>query len=257
MTSELTYTFGHFRLWPQRHVLVAGDLAIKLGARAFDLLVTLVGSPDRVLGKGELMEAVWPRLVVEENNLNVQIVALRKVLGHAAIATIPGRGYRFVMPVQVEGDRPADAAPQETRTLPLASSAPAAPRSTNLAGEAPTLYGRGDDIAAVLSLLVDNAVVTVTGAGGVGKTRLGEAVAYRLLGGYPDGVWWVELAAVSDPSLVAATVARTLGVDPDSARSATRQVVSALRSQRALLVLDNCEHVLDAVAALVDGVRAS
>lgn len=252
MTSELSYSFGHFRLWPERHVLVAGELPIKLGARAFDLLVTLIRSPERVIGKNELMESVWPRLVVEENNLNVQIVALRKVLGHAAIATIPGRGYRFVMPVQVEGG-PAVTAPAEA----IAPLSPPSRRATNLVGDPTTLYGRGADVDAVLALLVDHPVVTVTGAGGVGKTRLGEVVAHRLLPSHPDGVWWVDLAPLSDPSLVAATVARTIGLDPDVTRSATKQVASSMRSQHALLVLDNCEHVLDAVVAFVEGLRAS
>ncbi len=261
MTSELVYSFGHFRLWPERRALVAGEQPIKLGSRAFDLLATLVGAAERVIGKSELMEAVWPRLVVEENNLNVQIVALRKVLGHAAIATIPGRGYRFVMPVQAEGGPEvavpaADAATAGPAALTADPSASVSP-PTNLVGEPPKLYGRGDDVNAVLTLLVDHPVVTVTGAGGVGKTRLGEAVAYSLIAGFPDGVWWVELAALSDPALVAAAVARALGLDADSARSPTRQIVSVLRSQHALLVLDNCEHLLDAVAEFVDAVRAS
>ena len=262
MTCELVYSFGHFRLWPERRDLVAGEQSIKLGARAFDLLVELVRSAERVVSKSELMESVWPRLVVEENNLNVQIVALRKILGHAAIATIPGRGYRFVMPVRREGGADDDSAASPPAAA-LAGTAPsasiAAPRAsaTNLVGEAPMLYGRADDIGAVLALLVEHPVVTVTGAGGVGKTRLGEAVAHRLLASYPDGVWWIELAALNDPALVAAAVARALGLEPDGTRPATRLVVSVLRSQRAVLVLDNCEHLLDAVAALVDAVRAS
>ncbi len=254
MTSELSYSFGHFRLWPERHVLVAGEQPIKLGARAFDLLVTLVRSPERVLGKGELMESVWPRLVVEENNLNVQIVALRKVLGHAAIATIPGRGYRFVMPVRAEGGRDTSS---PTAAPVIAASAPPASRTTNLVGEAPTLYGRGDDVDAVLALLLEHRVVTLAGAGGIGKTRVGEAVAYRLLAGHPDGVWWVELAALSDPDFLGAAVARTLGLDADNTLPPIKLVASALRSGRAVLVLDNCEHLIDAVAELVASLRAA
>ena len=255
MTSELSYAFGHFRLWPERHVLVAGEQPIKLGARAFDLLVALVRSPERVIGKSELMESVWPRLVVEENNLNVQIVALRKVLGHAAIATIPGRGYRFVMPVQAEGGGAVSA--QATAPAITAAPPPAAPRTTNLVGEAPKLYGRGDDVDAVLALLREHRVVTLAGAGGIGKTRLGEAVAYRLLAGHPDGVWWVELAAQSDPDVVAATVARALGLDADGIRPPIKLLASALRSCRAVLVLDNCEHLIDAVAELVASLRSA
>ena len=104
MTTELAYAFGYFRVLPERRTLLAGEQPIKVGARAFDFLVTFVESPEQMLTKSELIEAAWPRLVVEENNLNVQIVSLRKVLGHAAIVTIPGRGYRFTMPFTVEGD---------------------------------------------------------------------------------------------------------------------------------------------------------
>ena len=106
MDSDLVYGFGHFRLSPARRELFGGGLLVKLGGRAFDLLVALVESRDRMVGKSELLSRVWPRSVVEENNLNVQIVALRKALGHAAIATIPGRGYRFTLAVEVSTDPP-------------------------------------------------------------------------------------------------------------------------------------------------------
>jgi DNA-binding winged helix-turn-helix (wHTH) protein len=119
MINTLAYVFPPFRLLPSRRELVCGDAPITLGGRAFDLLVSLVERRDRTVGKNELMNLVWPTVVVEENNLQVQMVALRKLLGHPAIATVPGRGYRFTLPVQVEGDtapvipgagEPADAA---------------------------------------------------------------------------------------------------------------------------------------------------
>ncbi len=152
MTTELAYAFGYFRVLPQRRTLLAGEQSIKLGARAFDLLVAFVRSPERMLSKGELIEVAWPRLVVEENNLNVQIVSLRKVLGYAAIVTIPGRGYRFTMPVSVEGDLRQESKATEAH-IEERPSDEAAARRTNLVGQAPTLYGRADDLTAVLSLL--------------------------------------------------------------------------------------------------------
>jgi len=261
VTSELAYSFGYFRLLPAQRLLLAGEQPIKLGARAFDLLAELVRASDRMLTKSQLLEAVWPRLVVEENNLNVQVVALRKVLGHAAIATIPGRGYRFVMPVQVTGGAPSVAA--HSPPSPASAAAPAtggaapAPRRTNLAGDAPTLFGRADDVSEVLSLLGEHRLVTLAGAGGIGKTRLGQVVAHRLMADPLDAVWWVELAALNDPAFVAATVARVLGLDPSGTRPATQLVASALRTGRAVLVLDNCEHLIDAVADLVSVLRVS
>ena len=256
MDTELAYAFGYFRLLPQRRCLLAGEQPIKLGARAFDLLVALVEAPDRILTKAELIEAVWPRLVVEENNLNVQIVSLRKLLGHAAIATIPGRGYRFTMPVIVEGALRTEPKPACARLEQLsAEESPA--RSTNLVGQAPTLYGRADDVAAVLSLLVSHSMVTIAGSAGIGKTGLGRAVAFQLRSGEADGVWWVELAPLTDPSQVATTVARALGVEPDGLRPAVNIVASVLRAHRTLLVLDNCEHLLDGVAEFVTAVMAA
>ena len=106
----------------QRTLLVDGEPA-RLGARAFDVLAALIERRDRVVGKNELLEVVWPHLVVEENNLQVQISALRKLLGPDVIATIPGRGYKFT--AVLEGDEqpaPAQAAEGTAPSAPLRSA---------------------------------------------------------------------------------------------------------------------------------------
>ncbi len=103
MPAPLAYGFVPFRLIPDQRLLTAGDSPLKLGGRAFETLVALIERRDRTVSKHELLDAVWPRLVVEEANLHVQIGTLRKLLGHQAIATVPGRGYRFTLPVVVEG----------------------------------------------------------------------------------------------------------------------------------------------------------
>lgn len=236
MEPATAYRFGHFRLLPARRQLLAGDLPVKLGSRAFDLLQVLVERRDRTVGKHELMQLVWPSLVVEENNLQVHIVALRKLLGHPAIATVPGRGYRFTLPVSVDGDE---------ATAP-ATAGPAA---------APTLFGRDDDLRTLNRLLDDHAVVTVAGAGGIGKTRLAQGVAADRLSREPDGVWWVELAPLSDPALVPGAVARALGLALENAPDALPAVLAALRGRSALIVLDNAEHLLDGVAAFIGALR--
>jgi len=154
----------------QRQVLVDGEPA-RLGSRAFELLMTLLERRDRVVGKRELLDLVWPKLVVEENNLQVHVAALRKVLGPQAIATIPGRGYQFSLPV--------DALEPVVPPAVAATAAVAPGRDPgNLPSTAP-LIGRAADIAAVDALLRDHRALTLVGAGGIGKTRLALAVARR------------------------------------------------------------------------------
>jgi len=246
MEPTVSYRFGHYRLLPDRRLLLAGDTPVKLGSRAFDMLLVLVERRERTVGKHELMELVWPRLVVEENNLQVHVVALRKLLGHPAISTVPGRGYRFTLPVAVEGDEPRAAA-----------AVPASAPAGNLTGAATALFGRDDDLRTLHEMLDEHAVVTVAGAGGIGKTRLAQGVASDRLARQPDGVWWVELAPLSDPALVPGAVARALGLPLENTPDALPAVLAALHGRSALIVLDNAEHLLDGVAAFIGALRQS
>ena len=256
--SAPEYRFGGFRLLRDQRQLLANGAVVKLGARAFDMLLTLVERRDRVVSKHELMELVWPRLVVEENNLQVQVVTLRKLLGPQAITTIPGRGYRFMLDVQGTGA----ATPEQAVGTAIATDAgdrlPTPPERTNLPRRLPLLYGRAAEIARLRTLLAEHALVTIAGAGGIGKTRLAQAVARAIAdespGNLADGVWLVELAALSEGELVAAEVARVLGVPQVADRPAIAALVTTLRAQSLLLVLDNCEHLLQAVSALVDAI---
>src|SRR5512137_985355 len=102
-SPSLAYRLGRFELRPAERALLDDGRPVKLGGRAFDMLQTLLERRDRVVSKRELMDAVWPKLVVEENNLQVQVMALRKVFGPAAIATVPGRGYHFTLEVEAIG----------------------------------------------------------------------------------------------------------------------------------------------------------
>lgn len=242
------YRFDRFALRPnERRLLVDGEPA-RLGARAFDLLLALIERRERTVTRAELFELVWPGRVVEDQNLQVQVVALRKLLGPAAIATVPGRGYRFALSLRPE--QPAAATSVTAATTP-APAAPGRPPLTNLPAELPPLYGRTQDLVAVSRLLQEHRLVTLTGPGGIGKTRLAMAVAHPLRPRFPDGVWIVELAALADGELVAGAIARTLGVAPGKGPMTPESVARSLASLDALLVLDNCEHLLGAAGACV------
>jgi predicted ATPase/DNA-binding winged helix-turn-helix (wHTH) protein len=251
MTTSLAYLFGAYRLVPAQRLLLSGGAAVKLGGRAFDALVALVERRDRTVAKAELMDLVWPRLAVEENNLEVQVVALRKLLGHPAIATVPGRGYRFTLDVAVEGG----AAAMPAAAGAGAAVAHAASGRSNLPHWLPTLYGREHDLATLLELIDRHGLVTVAGPGGIGKTRLAQAAAAARVASLPGGVWWVDLASLTEPALVPHAVALALGASTSVTGDATRAVIAALPAEPALLVLDNAEHLLAGVIDLFARLR--
>ncbi len=249
------FLFASYRLVPDRRALLADGHEVSIRSRAFDLLLTLVERRDRVVSKDELLQLVWPGRVVEEGNLSVHIAGLRKLLGGGMIATLPGRGYRFVAPVEEGAAVPMPAAPAERAERADIAPAPGrveAPPRTNLPASASRLIGRDAAVAEVLSLLDAHRLVTLTGAGGIGKTRLGLEVGRRLLPHYADGVWLVELGPLSDGGLVPSAVASALGLDVTEDTTSADAVAQALRSKELLLILDNCEHLIEAAASMAE-----
>jgi predicted ATPase/DNA-binding winged helix-turn-helix (wHTH) protein len=234
---------GRFTIRPlQRTLLVDGE-AVPLGARAFDLLLALLEHRERLLSKSELLDLVWPGLVVEENNLAVQVSALRKWLGPAAIATVPGRGYRLALPVDDDEGAPAPA------------GAEAAPRAlrTNLPAPQDSLVGREQDLAALRRLVSEHRLVTVLGTGGIGKTRLAQAVAGERVAAHAQGVWWVELGASAAPEHVVPAIANAARLQIGDG-DALAMLVRALSGRDTLLLLDNCEHLAATVAAVAQAI---
>src|SRR6266446_5506170 len=242
--------FGHFRLLPRRRELLAGGRPIHLGGRTFDVLMALIEGQGAVVSKDALIGRVWPNRIVEESSLHVQISALRNAFGadRNLIRTISGRGYQFTGEVRTVAASPDTQAVAET-AVPM----PAPPRlPTNLREPVSELIGRDAEVEEVLGLTAAHRLVTLTGAGGIGKTRLGLEVARRLLPKFADGVWAVELAPLSDPDLVPATVATALGLDlPDNVVS-PESIANALAAKQLLLVLDNCEHLVEAAASMAE-----
>jgi predicted ATPase/DNA-binding winged helix-turn-helix (wHTH) protein len=241
--------FGRFRVLLRRRELVADKRPLELGGRAFDVLMALIEAEGAVVSKDALIERVWPGRVVEENNLQAQISALRRVFGadRDLIRTIAGRGYQFTGEILTVPSQPYLPV---TAALPQAVSAPSGPR-TNLPEGVSELIGRDAVLAELQELSALHRLVTLAGAGGIGKTRLAIEVARHLVSRFADGVWLAELASLSDPDLVPATVGTALGLESTGGMSAER-VAKALSARQVLLVLDNCEHVIDAAAQMTE-----
>jgi len=239
-----TIEFGRFTVISHRRELLADGRPIELGGRAFDTLMVLIDARGTVLGKDELMNRVWPDRVVEENNLQAQISALRKVFGadRDLIRTVAGRGYQFTGEIR-KGVTSGAAGPARLTNLPTPQS---------------ELIGREAPLRDVTNLVIAHRLVTLTGAGGVGKTRLALEATRQLLPRFLDGAWLAELGPLADADLVPVAVAAALGLSLGSGPVTTDRVAAALRAKHLLLVIDNCEHVIEVAAAMAEAVlRAS
>jgi len=227
--------------------VLADSGPLELGGRAFDVLMALIEASGAVASKDFLMRRVWPDRVVEENNLQAQISALRRAFGadRDLIRTVPGRGYQFAGQIRTASIS-ADGQPKK----PSATSPSGPP--TNLPEPVSELIGRDAELNEILDLSASHRLVTLTGAGGIGKTRLGLEAARHLLPKFSDGVWVIELAPLSDPALVPMAVATALGLELASGTASPASVANALHSKQFILVLDNCEHVVDAAARMAD-----
>lgn len=208
--------------------------------KALEVLLALGEQAGHVVSKNELLAQVWPGVVVTEDSLTQAIAEIRRCLGdtqHRWVRTAVRRGYALH----------ADAQPPDDAAGPAAAPLHAAGHRPLVAHEA--LLGREADRCAVQSLVRAVRLVTVAGPGGIGKTRLALAVAQSLAQPFDNRVWWVDLALAPDPLPLAPQVAVAAHVDlpPGEPLAA---LASALRDERALLILDNCEHRIDEVAAL-------
>src|SRR5881409_2006063 len=236
---EAAIEFGRFRVVRHRRELLVDGRPVELGGRAFDTLVALIDAHGTVLGKDDLISRVWPDRVVEENNLQAQISSLRKAFGpdRDLIRTVAGRGYQFTG--EIRGT---------TATAAAATLSPA----TNLPETVSELIGREAELRDAMDLVAKHRLVTLVGAGGVGKTRLGLEVARHLLPRFPDGVFVAELGPLSSPELVPATVATALGLTLGAGTVSRDSIAAAVGTKQLLLVIDNCEHLIEAAAGMVE-----
>ena len=212
---------------------------MKLGGRARHILSILVERAGDIVDKREILDSVWPGTTVLEANLTVHIAALRQALGDSRdgagfIINVPGRGYKFVADI-----------------VPIAAATPGREAEGPTAGNLPVRLTKpiGRDKAAreIANRLAGASIVTITGAGGVGKTTIAIAVAEGLASKFRDGVWLIDLAPIADAEDVATALASTMrlelgGGDPLAA------LAVLLRETKALFIIDNCEHLIDEAA---------
>ena len=223
-----TQRFADFELRPAERVLLRAGQPLPLGSRAFDLLLALVQAQGALVTKDELLAQAWPGLIVEEANVHVQVSLLRKLLGPQAIATVAGLGYRFALPLDAERVR---------HNLPAQRSA---------------FIARTGALVEAEQRLGGTRLLTLIGIGGTGKTRLALQLAERVLPRYADGVWWVDLSPLDRAEHLAPAIAQALNLRLHPGADPVPALAGQLTGGPRLLVLDNCEHLLDAAAAIVD-----
>ena len=237
--DEQVLVFGEFQLFRRKKLLLESGTAVRLGDRALDILVALVERAGEVVSKRELMSIAWPDTVVEEANLRVHIAALRKILsdgeaGLRCITNVSGRGYCFVA--------------QVSRTT-IAAVVPDANTGNRdaLPATITRVIGRERVVDAIVEQMRRRRLVTIVGPAGVGKTAVGLIAARRVLNNGGRRVCFVDLAAVQEPSLVAASIATAVGISA-LAEDPIGSLVACLKETTILVVLDNCEHLITQVA---------
>lgn len=236
-------SFGPFNLLAGERLLTRAGVPIELGARALDILIVLTATPNEIVSKKDLIAKVWPDVVVEEGSLRFHMINLRKALGDGEdgarfITTLPGRGYCFVAPVTQAGGSQDDV-PGVVADFPHAV----------LPGRSDRMIGREGDVLKLSEQVTTSRLVSIVGSGGIGKTTVAIAVAHHLGETFHGAVLFVDFGMLSDPNLVAPGVASMVGlaVGSDDVRPS---LMAYLRDKRILLILDTCEHLIDAVATL-------
>jgi predicted ATPase/DNA-binding winged helix-turn-helix (wHTH) protein len=241
--------FGPFRLAAGERILYRQDMPIQLSSRSFDILVALVERAGEVVSRRELISRAWPDMVVEEANLRISIASLRKALGDGVdgchyVKNVPGRGYCFVSPVKFRSSPHEGHDEREDRDETLSAFCALPPA-------VPKVIGRDEAVRALVALIRSNRFVSVVGPGGMGKTTVAISVAHAMRAQFQDEVFFVDLGAISDSSIVPAAVAAALNLSPQS-QNIIEILISFIAKRKLLLVIDNCEHVVDAVARLAE-----
>jgi predicted ATPase/DNA-binding winged helix-turn-helix (wHTH) protein len=240
------FLFGPFRLIASERLLLNGTTPVALGGRALDILITLVEQAGEVVRHEDLVKRVWSDVIVESTSLRVHIAGLRKALGDGRdgaryITNVPSKGYCFVASVQ-----------RSRQGLPLATSSAGRITAETLPERLGRMVGRDETVEGLRAAVISRRFVSIVGPGGVGKTTVAIAVAHALEVEFRGSVCFVDFSAIQDATLLIAAVASAVGCLEHTQESQQR-LLAFLSDKRILLVLDSCEHVLESVALLTEG----
>jgi predicted ATPase/DNA-binding winged helix-turn-helix (wHTH) protein len=245
--------FGPFTLFPEERRLERSGSLVQLGSRALDILIVLIQHAGQVVDRRMLMSRAWRNIVVDESNLRVNIAGLRKALGDGEhgvsyVKNVPGIGYCFVGQITRE---------RVVVDWHFHSADPSASAHSDcFVTEAACPRGRDEVLRTIASELSEHRFVSIVGSGGIGKTTVAIALARRLSGAFPSEVHFADLSEVPGGDAVALTVARLLGLS-DLYDKPETCVANYLSNRRALIILDNCEHVIDDVTSLTAQILAA
>jgi predicted ATPase/DNA-binding winged helix-turn-helix (wHTH) protein len=248
VTTE--YRFAEFAFSPERQVLTRGGATVRVSSRALGILYLLIERRESLVTKRDIFARVWPGLEVSEENIRINIAALRRALNddqaeQRLIVTDHGRGYRFVATVT-----------QRQQHESLGAPPAAGQGGSRLPVRLTSLVGRDEIIGLLVRCQTENRLLTIVGPGGIGKTTVAVAVARRVADSYADGAWLVDLAPLEDPHLMSVTLGSLLGVTR-STHDPLASLLEFLRPKRMLLVLDNCERLVEESARFAARILAA
>ena len=246
LSPEQAIHFGPYRIYPGQRLVMEADQPLRLGRRAMDILLILLEHAGQVVSKQQLIARVWPKSVVEDINLRVHMAALRKALGDGQagqryIITVAQRGYSFVASFSVEHIE------QSPKSAENGSS------RHNLPIRRTRMIGRQALVDSVITQLTRQRFITLVGPGGIGKTTVALRVAEQLIGRYRDGIRLLDLAPINDPLMITTHLATLLDLSLHDADPMSG-LTTFLRERQMLLVIDNCEHLIDAIALLSESI---
>jgi non-specific serine/threonine protein kinase len=253
-SARVTFRFGDFEVDTVAYELRRKGRRIRLARQPMGLLVLLLERPRELVSRDDIATRLWtPDVFVDHDaGIRTAILRIRQVLGDSVessrfVETVPGKGYRFIAPLEILSASDSGETVHASERLP-------GPPSHNLATELTTFVGRQNELEHLPTLLTSSRLLTLAGAGGVGKTRLALRLAAGVLSRFRDGVWLVDLAPISTPDLVIQAVASALRIREGGQRSMRDTLLHNLRHRELLLVLDNCEHLIDACAEISEAV---